>query len=40
MKIPENKPCKEGTEKNPVTNRCVKICKPGYSRNDQFKCVK
>ena len=40
MKIPENKPCKEGTEKNPITNRCVKLCKSGYSRNDKFKCVR
>ena len=38
--ITQKKKCKEGTELQPITNRCVKICKPGYSRNDQFKCIK
>ena len=39
-KAVKNKPCKEGTEKNPLTNRCIKTCKSGYSRNDKFKCVR
>ena len=38
--ITQTKKCKEGSELHPITNRCIKICKPGYSRNDKFKCVK
>ena len=38
--IEKNDKNKEGTEKNPITNRCVKLCKSGYSRNDKFKCVR
>ena len=40
MNITPKKICKEGLEIHPITNRCVKICKPGYSRNDKFKCIK
>jgi len=49
VKIPKSKtqkkkkslgPCSEGKERNPNTNRCVKKCKPGYKRNESFKCVK
>ena len=32
--------CNDGKELNPKTNRCVKKCNDGYSRNDVFKCVK
>jgi serine/threonine protein kinase len=32
--------CPEGKELNPLTKRCVKICKEGYERNDKFKCRK
>ena len=38
--ITQIKKCKEGSELHPITNRCIKICKSGYSRNDKFKCVK
>jgi hypothetical protein len=31
--------CPPGKERNPATNRCINICKPGYSRNEKFKCV-
>jgi serine/threonine protein kinase len=31
--------CPEGKERNPKTKRCINICKPGYSRNSDFKCV-
>ena len=34
------KKCPDGKELNPQTKRCVNVCKPGYSRNDKFKCVK
>jgi serine/threonine protein kinase len=30
--------CPEGKEFNPITKRCVKKCKEGYTRNDKFKC--
>lgn len=33
-------PCPYGKERNPKTRRCVKICKPGYFRNENFKCKK
>jgi len=32
--------CPIGKERNPKTRRCIKICKEGYNRNDDFKCVK
>lgn len=32
--------CPEGKERNPKTRRCVKKCKPGYTRDENFKCVK
>ena len=32
--------CQEGKELNPKTKRCVKVCKEGFSRNDDFKCKK
>jgi serine/threonine protein kinase len=35
-----NKICPEGKELNPLTNRCVTICKDDEMRNDKFKCVK
>ncbi len=34
------KRCPEEKELNPKTNRCVKRCIPGYSRNSNFKCRK
>lgn len=33
------KDCKPGQERNRKTNRCVKICPPGFIRNDDSKCV-
>ena len=32
--------CGEGKELNPNTNRCINICKPGYTRNADFNCRK
>lgn len=32
--------CPTGKEHNPKTQRCVNICKDGYSRNGDFKCKK
>lgn len=32
--------CPEGKEMNPITKRCVKKCKDGYSRDAGFKCKK
>jgi hypothetical protein len=32
--------CIHGKEYNPITKRCVKICKPGYSRDSNFLCKK
>jgi serine/threonine protein kinase len=32
--------CPEGKELNPRTKRCNKVCKDGYSRNEEFKCKK
>jgi len=37
---PVAKICSSGKELSPITNRCVKICQPGFKRNDVFKCVK
>ena len=35
------KPCPEGKEINPVTGRCVAVCKPGLVRDPTTgKCVK
>ena len=31
--------CPAGKEFNPLTKRCVNLCKPGYVRNPSFKCV-
>jgi serine/threonine protein kinase len=33
-------PCPPGKERNPKTRRCVNICKPGYTRDENFKCIK
>ena len=30
--------CPQGKEYRAKTKKCVKKCKPGYIRNDQFKC--
>ena len=35
-----HKKCPEGKQFNPNTNRCVKDCKPGYIRDEKFKCKK
>jgi hypothetical protein len=32
--------CPEGKEMNPITKRCVNKCKPGYKRDESFKCKK
>jgi len=32
--------CPVGKEFNPLTKRCVYVCKPGLVRNPDFKCVK
>lgn len=32
--------CPDGKEFNPLTKRCVKTCKQGYSRTAEFKCAK
>lgn len=32
--------CPEGKERNPITSRCNKVCKDGYTRNEEFKCRK
>jgi len=34
------RPCPEGKEMNPITNKCIKKCKSGYKRNSSFKCKK
>jgi serine/threonine protein kinase len=39
-KIKSPKRCPDDTELNPLTNRCVKKCKPGFSRNSKFQCRK
>ena len=31
--------CPPGKEFNPLTKRCVNVCKTGYVRNPSFKCV-
>lgn len=31
--------CPEGKEFNPLTKRCITLCKPRYIRNPAFKCV-
>ncbi len=30
--------CLEGYERNPKTRRCIKVCKTGYTRDENFKC--
>ena len=35
-----SKKCPEGKELNPKTKRCNNKCKPGFERNDDFKCIK
>ena len=37
---PTDKVCPEGKELNPLTNRCVNICKDDEMRNEKFRCVK
>lgn len=32
--------CPAGKEFNPLTKRCVKVCRPGKVRNPNFRCVK
>ncbi len=32
--------CPDGKERNPKTKRCIKVCKNGYSRDQEFKCKK
>lgn len=32
--------CDSDKELNPVTNRCIKKCANGYSRDENFKCIK
>jgi serine/threonine protein kinase len=32
--------CPEGKEFNPLTKRCVAVCRPGQVRDPAFKCVK
>ena len=34
------KVCPEDKERNPKTKRCVSKCKPGYTRNEDFRCIK
>jgi len=34
------KRCPEDKELNPFTNRCLKKCNPGFSRNSKFQCRK
>lgn len=34
-----DRPCPSGKELNILTNRCVKTCKPGQTRNAKFRCV-
>jgi len=31
--------CPDGKEFNPLTKRCIKVCKSRYVRNPSFKCV-
>jgi serine/threonine protein kinase len=39
--IPANdKICPKGKELNPLTNRCVNVCKEDEMRNEKFRCVK
>jgi serine/threonine protein kinase len=34
------KPCPAGKKRNPKTKRCVKLCNPGFVRDDNYRCVK
>jgi len=40
VKTQSQKKCVSGKELNPKTRRCINICKPGYIRNEKFKCRK
>lgn len=40
VKIKPVKACPSSKERNPKTGRCIFICKPGYSRDAEFKCKK
>jgi len=35
-----NKLCPDGSELNPKTNRCNKLCPHGFLRNENFQCRK
>lgn len=37
---PTDKVCPQGKELNPLTNRCVNVCKDDQIRNKKFRCVK
>jgi len=37
---PKHKKCIDNKELNPKTNRCVMPCKDGFTRNENFKCIK
>ena len=34
------KKCPQEKELNPINKRCVNKCKPGFSRNSKFQCIK
>jgi hypothetical protein len=38
--LPKKILCPQTHERNPLTKRCNKRCKPGYVRNSKFKCRK
>ena len=38
--LPKKMLCPPTHERNPLTKRCNKRCKPGYVRNSKFKCRK
>jgi len=40
INISPKKQCPQNKELNQKTRRCVKECKPNYTRNDLFKCVR
>jgi len=37
---PTTNPCPVGKEYKKTTRRCVNICKDGYERNADFKCIR
>lgn len=39
-KTQKKKECAEDKDLNPKTNRCINKCKPGYTRDADFKCKK